>query len=60
MTFGEKQTDPTTPMHWRGNMQADYYYPNGIAGEKFFRHLMQMDTFFKQVHFLNQPQLSIL
>lgn len=45
MTFGEKQTDPTSPMHWRGNMQADYFYPNGIAGDKFFKHLMQMDTF---------------
>jgi uncharacterized OB-fold protein len=45
MTFGEKQTDPTTPMHWRGDMQADYFYPSGIAGEKFFRHLMQMDNF---------------
>ncbi|MFX0187597.1 MAG: Zn-ribbon domain-containing OB-fold protein [Candidatus Hodarchaeota archaeon] len=45
MTFGEKQTDPTSPMHWRGDMQADYFYPSGLAGEKFFRHLMQMDTF---------------
>lgn len=45
MGFIEKQTDPTTPMHWRGNMQADYLYPAGVAGEKFFRHLMQMDSF---------------
>jgi uncharacterized OB-fold protein len=45
MGFIEKQTDPTTPMHWRGNMQADYFYPAGIAGDKFFKHLMQMDTF---------------
>ena len=45
MTFGEKQTDPTSPMHWRGDMQADYMYPNGVAGDKFFKHLMQKDTF---------------
>ena len=45
MGFIEKQTDPTTPMHWRGNMQADYFYPSGAAGDKFFKHLMQMDTF---------------
>ena len=45
MTFGQKQTDPTSPMHWRGDMQADYMYPNGVAGDKFFKHLMQKDTF---------------
>ena len=45
MTFGEKQTDPTTPMHWRGDMQADYFYPSGIAGDKFFQHLKTKDSF---------------
>ena len=45
MTFFEKQTDPTTPMHWLGNMQADYLYPNGVAGDKFFKHIMNNDTF---------------
>ena len=45
MTFYEKQTDPTSPMHWRGNMQADYFYPNGIAGDRFFKHLMKNDSF---------------
>jgi len=45
MTFGEKQTDPTTPMHWRGDMQADYFYPAGIAGDKFFKHLKTNDSF---------------
>ncbi|MGA1822474.1 MAG: Zn-ribbon domain-containing OB-fold protein [Thermoplasmatota archaeon] len=45
MTFLEKQTDPTTPMHWRGNMQADYFYSNGVAGDKFFKNLMKNDTF---------------
>ena len=41
----DKQTDPTSPMHWRGNMQADYIYPSGVAGDKFFKHLMEKDTF---------------
>ena len=41
----DKQTDPTAPMHWRGNMQADYIYPSGVAGDKFFKHLMEKDTF---------------
>lgn len=45
MTYGEKQTDPTAPMHWRGDMQADYMYPSGVAGDKFFNHLKQKDTF---------------
>ena len=45
MGFLEKQTDPTTPMHWRGDMQADYFYPSGIAGDKFFKHIMENDTF---------------
>jgi len=45
MTFLEKQTDPTSPMHWRGDMQADYLYPNGVAGDRFFKHLMKKDTF---------------
>ena len=45
MGFLEKQTDPTTPMHWRGDMQADYFYPSGIAGDKFFKHLKINDTF---------------
>ena len=41
----EKQTDPTSPMHWRGDMQADYMYTNGVAGDRFFRHLMEKDSF---------------
>ncbi len=45
MTFLEKQTDPTKPMHWRGNMQADYFYSNGVAGDRFFKHLMKNDSF---------------
>ncbi|MBD3337751.1 MAG: nucleic acid-binding protein [Candidatus Lokiarchaeota archaeon] len=45
MTFTEKQTDPTAPTHWRGDMQADYFYANGVAGDKFFKHLKQNDSF---------------
>lgn len=45
MTFLEKQTDPTSFMHWRGNMQADYLYPNGVAGDRFFKHLKTKNTF---------------
>ena len=45
MTFVEKQTDPTTPMHWAGDMQADYLYPSGIAGDKLFKHIMKKDSF---------------
>ena len=41
----DKQTDPTSPMHWRGDMQADYIYLSGIAGDKFFKHLKEKDTF---------------
>jgi len=32
-------------MHWLGDMQADYFYPNGIAGDKFFKHLKEKDSF---------------
>ena len=44
MGFLEKQTDPTSPMHWRGDMQADYFYPAGIAGDKLFKHIKSKDT----------------
>ncbi len=45
MTFQRKQTNPLSPMHWVGNMQADYIYPNGVAGDKFFQHLKKNDSF---------------
>ena len=45
MTFVEKQTDPMSPMHWPGNMQADYLYPSGSAGNKFFKHIKENDSF---------------
>ena len=45
MTFYEKQTNPLSPMHWPGDMQADYFYPNGLAGDKLFKHIMKNDNF---------------
>jgi len=47
MTFGEKQTnpEPEVGLGWRGDMQADYLYPNGAAGDKFFKNLMENGTF---------------
>jgi uncharacterized OB-fold protein len=45
MTFLEKQTDPTSRMHWLGNLQADYLYTSGAAGNKFFNHLKKKNTF---------------
>ena len=45
MTFVEKQTDPTSPMLWPGDMQADYLYPSGVAGDRFFKHIMKNDSF---------------
>lgn len=39
MTFVEKTTDPTKLRRWRGNIEADYIYTSGIAGEKFFKEL---------------------
>ena len=45
MTFTEKPTDPSQKLGWRGDMQADYFYPNGVAGDRFFKHLMVSDTF---------------
>jgi uncharacterized OB-fold protein len=45
MTYLEKQTDPTTPIHWPGNMQADYLYPSGVAGDRLFKHIMKNDSF---------------
>lgn len=45
MTFLEKPTDPTKPIHWLGNMQADYFYSNGVAGDRFFQNLIKKGTF---------------
>lgn len=47
MTFGEKQNnpEPEVGLSWRGDMQADYLYPNGAAGDKFYKNLMEKGTF---------------
>jgi uncharacterized protein len=36
MTFLERTTDARRFRHWDGNMEADYIYTSGVAGEKFF------------------------
>ena len=36
MTFLERTTDPRRFRHGEGNMEADYIYTSGIAGERFF------------------------
>lgn len=37
----EKITNPLTIRHWLGDMEADYVYTLGIAGERFFKELMK-------------------
>ena len=32
-------------MHWLGNLQADYMYTNGVAGNRFFNHLKKKNNF---------------
>jgi len=39
MTFLERTTDVRRLRHWLGDMEADYIYTAGIAGETFFRAL---------------------
>jgi len=36
MTFLERTTDPRRLRHWEGNVEADYIYTSGVAGERFF------------------------
>lgn len=36
MTFLERTTDPRRFRHWEGNLEADYIYTSGVAGERFF------------------------
>lgn len=45
MTFLEKQTDPTSPTHWLGDMQADYLYTSGVAGDRLFKNIKKKGTF---------------
>ena len=39
MTFAEKTTDHRKLRRWEGNVEADYYYTSGLAGERFFTEL---------------------
>jgi len=36
VTFLERTTDARKLRHWDGNMEADYFYTSGVAGERFF------------------------
>jgi len=36
MTFLERTTDARRYRHWEGNVEADYIYTSGVAGERFF------------------------
>lgn len=44
MTFLEKTGDARRLRHWDGDMEADYIYTAGIAGERFFRALRKDGT----------------
>jgi len=37
----EKITDPFCARHWIGDMEADYMYTLGVAGERFFKELKE-------------------
>ena len=39
MTFAERTTDVRSLRHWIGDIEADYVYTTGLAGERFFREL---------------------
>jgi uncharacterized protein len=36
MTFVDRTTDVRKLRHWEGNVEADYIYTSGVAGERFF------------------------
>ena len=36
MTFLDRTRDARRYRHWEGNMEADYIYTSGVAGERFF------------------------
>ena len=36
MTFLDRTTDARRFRHWEGNVEADYIYTSGVAGERFF------------------------
>ena len=39
MTFTDRTKDPRALRHWYGDIEADYVYTSGVAGERFFREL---------------------
>jgi uncharacterized OB-fold protein len=45
MSFLEKQEDPTSPMHYPGNLQVDNMYTSGVAGDKFFKQIIEKGSF---------------
>jgi len=46
MTFFENAVKSSDPIHWFGDMEADHYVQtSGIAGERFFKHLVQKGKF---------------
>jgi len=45
MTFIEKTTDHRKLRRWEGNIEADYYYTSGLAGERFFTELKATGKF---------------
>lgn len=45
MTFTERHQLVTTPRHWRGNMNGDFLYTSGVAGERFFTALRDDGAF---------------
>ena len=36
MTFLDRQSDARRFRHWEGDIEADYIYTSGVAGERFF------------------------
>ena len=36
MTFLDRTTDARKFRHWEGDVEADYIYTSGVAGERFF------------------------
>ncbi len=46
MTFAEKTTDLKKLRHWDGNMECDYIYTSGLAGERFFTELKKTGKFY--------------
>jgi uncharacterized OB-fold protein len=44
MSFAEKTGNPDELRHWRGDVEADYIYTSGIAGDRFFKELRDTGT----------------